>query len=132
MLRRQHAPPPALPEAMLPPELLARSLLPDLGGAPTATSASDVWHVGTFLYELHVGRPPQPFAASLVAHCAALDVPLAAAAPQMLAVVLRQLPPHHAPTSGGGGGAAAAAAAAAAAGVLPARGDEIADAILDG
>ncbi|KAL1510588.1 hypothetical protein AB1Y20_006889 [Prymnesium parvum] len=89
MLRRQEARPPALPEASLPPELLARTLLPGKAAVGMIGPSCDVWHVGALLFEMH----------SVVAHCDSLAVALHEAAPQILNTCLQPLPSHHLPPS---------------------------------
>ena len=118
---------PRVAEALLPPEVLARELLPARGGGAAAdgseaaiganaaspheapgpadpgerlSSACDVWHVGTFLFEAFYGVPPTSYPECILEHCKALGLEPKAAAPQLLAAAVQPLPSSTATATG--------------------------------
>lgn len=89
-------------ETLLPPELLAKELLPDgdsatLSAAETEhlSAACDVWHVGQFLFEAYYGQPPASYPQQMLKHCEALGLEPRAALHPLLRSVLEPLPSHH-------------------------------------
>jgi serine/threonine protein kinase len=104
-----------LEEAMLPPELLARTIVPSEGvagpdgnprgawrdskGSEFLSASIDLWNVGRFLFESYYGEPPADYATSVLEHCTALGLDPRAAVPTILAATLEPLPAHHRATT---------------------------------
>ena len=104
-----------LEEALLPPELLARIIVPSEGvagpdgnprgawrdskGSEFLNASIDLWNVGRFLFEAYYGEPPADYATCVLEHCTSLGLDPRAAVPTILAAALEPLPAHHRATT---------------------------------